>query len=190
MSTSDYRPVEETEGRPVEAPERPQEARTRSVRRPARGPGRTARKPPPKSRTAKAPTTNPEEAIRGLLQIPATAVVMVGQRAGSVALVADGATVLVHGPAFASALAEVAENDPRVMAILEKLVSFGPYAALTTAVVIMGAQFARNHEAGPAPILEGFGAVPPHQIIEAASLDVPVEAPSPNGQANVPPPAN
>ena len=106
---------------------------------------------------------------------------MVGQRAGSVALVADGATLLVHGPVFAAALAEVAENDPRVMALLEKLVALGPLSALTMALIVMGAQFARNHNEEAAPVLEGLGAVPPETIIAQASLEIPVTV-SPNGQ--------
>jgi hypothetical protein len=119
--------------------------------------------------------------VKGLLQIPATAVIMVGQRIESVSLVADGATILVHGPAFAQAIEEIAKHDPRVAAMLEKLVTFGPYGMFVTVCVIMGAQFARNHEAGPASILEGFGAVSPEQIITQASLDVPISV-SPNGQ--------
>lgn len=185
--TDDYAavpPEDELHERPVEAPERPQEPRTRSPRRPARGRGPTTRTGPSRARTRKAPapapTAGPEEAIRGLLQIPATAFIMVGQRAESVPLVADGATILVHGPTLAQALAEIAKVDPRFAALLEKLVTFGPYGMAVTALTIMTAQFMRNHESAPAPILEGFGAVAPEQIIAAASIEIPVEV-SPNG---------
>jgi hypothetical protein len=106
---------------------------------------------------------------------------MVGQRVESVPLVADGATILVHGPAFAEAVQEIAKHDPRVAALLEKLVTFGPYGMFVTVCVIAGAQFARNHDEKDAAILEGFGAVPPNEIIAQANLDVPVRV-SPNGQ--------
>lgn len=172
---------------PPEARERPSEPRTRSVRRPAAGSRRDAPRKPSTRRRKPTPTAAPEvspaDAIRGLMQMPAAALIITGQRTESVALVADGATVLVHGPALAQAIEEIAKNDPRVMAMLEKLLAFGPYGLLVTVLFTMSAQFMRNHEQGPEAILEGFGAVPPDQIISAASLDVPVQV-SPNGQAS------
>jgi hypothetical protein len=106
---------------------------------------------------------------------------MVGQRTGSVPLVADGATIVVHGGTLAEAIGEWAEHDPRIMAGIEKLVMFGPASAVVMALVIMGAQFTRNHREDMAPILEGFGAISPEQIIAAAELPIPVK-PSDNGQ--------
>jgi hypothetical protein len=170
----------------------PPEPRTRSVRRPGRPKGSTSRKPASTRRRtpSKPPTPSASETVRGIFQIPATGFVMVGQRAGSVPLVADGATILVHGATLADAIGEWAEHDPRVMAGIEKLVMFGPASAVVMALVIMGAQFTRNHREDMAPILEGFGAVPPEQIIAAAQLPIPV-APSENGQRqNVTPPEN
>ena len=114
---------------------------------------------------------------------------MVGQRVGSVPLIADGATVLVHGPAFADAIEEWAKVDPRVAVILEKLVMFGPATAVAMALVIMGAQFARNHNEEASAILAGFGAVPAHEIIATAGLQVPVDV-SPNGSRDGSPPEN
>jgi hypothetical protein len=115
------------------------------------------------------------------MQLPAAGLIIAGQRAQSVALTADGATILVHGPGVAKAIAEIAENDPRVMALLEKVLAFGPYGVLLAALFPMVAQFGANH-GGPLPLLEGFGAVAPEQIISAASLEVPVGV-SGNGQA-------
>jgi hypothetical protein len=198
VSTEDYRIVDDSEGpatRTEPAPEPPSRTTTRSTRRPARGGATKGPRTASKARSRKAPSppeTRPADAVRGLLQIPATAVVIVGQRVGSVPLVADGATILVHGPAFAEAVEEIANHDPRVMAMLEKLVAFGPYGMFVTVCVMMGAQFRRNHDETNAAILEGFGAVPPEKIIAQASLDVPASAPSPNGQrdsADVAPPA-
>lgn len=181
--TEGFMPVEDEVTPP--APERTQ---TRSVRRPARGREKSPRTAP-KSRTRKpaAPSVpGPAETVRGLLQIPATAVVMIGQRTGSIPLVADGATVLVHGPAFADAMEEWAKVDPRVAVVLEKLVTFGPASAVVTALVIMGAQFYRNHNEESAPLTGGLGAIPATEIITTAGLDIPVMV-SNNGQgtANV-----
>jgi hypothetical protein len=107
----------------------------------------------------------------------------VGQKVQSVPLVADGATIIVHGGPFAEALAKIAENDPRMMALLEKLLAFGPYGEALALAIPFAAQFIRNHNEPAAPILEGFGAVPPEQIITAASLDIPVDV-SRNGQVS------
>ena len=185
----DFRPVDDPEApAPMPPPERLQEPRRRSVRRPAAGgakrPSERPRKRPSKPPPASVP--GPAETVKGLLQIPGTAAVMVGQRTGSIPLVADGATILVHGPAFANAIEEWAKVDPRVAAMLEKLVAFGPASAVVMALVIMGAQFARNHNEEAGAVLGGFGAVPAPEIITAAGLDVPVPV-SNNGQPNVAP---
>lgn len=170
-------PEDELPETPPEAPERPSPPPKRSTRRPATGTRakarRTAQKKPPPS-----PEPTPAEAIRGILQIPAAGLIITGQRVESVALVADGATILVHGPPVAEAIQTIAENDPRVMALLEKVLAFGPYGLLLAALMPMTAQFIRNHNEPAAPILEGFGAVPPDRIIVAASLEIP----SGNGQ--------
>lgn len=184
MSAEEFTPTDELLDETPEATEAPPPPRTRSVRRPAAGKGKRpserAKKRPSRSAAA---TPGPAETVKGLLQIPATAVVMVGQRTGSIPLVADGATVIVHGQTLASAIEEWAKVDPRVAVILDRLVAFGPASAVVMAMVIMGAQFARNHNEEAAPILAGFGAVSAPEIIAAAGLDVPVEV-NPNGQVS------
>lgn len=165
--------------------EAPREPRKRSTRRP----GQSTRKPAAGSRTRSKPRTPPargpstQEAIQGLLQMPAAGLIIAGQRAGSVALVADGATVLVHGPGLAAAIAELAENDPRVMALLERVLTFGPYGGLLAALFPMVAQLARNHGAPP-EIAGALGAVAPEEIIAAGGLNVEIQTPAPsdNGQ--------
>jgi hypothetical protein len=188
--TEDFRPVDTTEELPVTAPEPLSKERTRSVRRPAAGSGRDRPRAKPRPRPkpkSPAPTTDTTaaDAIRGILQLPAAGLIITGQRLESVPLVADGATILVHGPHVATAIAEIAENDPRMMALLEKLLAFGPYGVLLAALYPMIAQFMRNHREDFGPLLEGFGAVQAERIIEAASLEVPTAVtPSPNGQGN------
>jgi hypothetical protein len=160
---------------PVEAPREPSEPRVTRVRRP----GRSAPRGRPRGSKNK-PKPEPEEqqleqAIRGILQLPAAGFIIAGQRVHSTPLVADGATILVHGPGVAKAIVEIAENDPRVMALLEKVLAFGPYGVLLAALIPAVAQGIRNHNEPAAPLLEGFGAVAPERIISAASLDVPVD---------------
>lgn len=172
-------------GEPIAEPP-PRVTRTTTRRPGARRQQRAGERP---SRARKRPSpAQPEpsqatEAIRGLLQLPAAGFILVGQRVQSVPLVADGATILVHGGPFAEALAKIAENDPRMMALLEKLLAFGPYGEALALAIPFAAQFIRNHNEPAAPILEGFGAVPPEEIITAASLQIPTDV-SPDGQVN------
>lgn len=189
--TESWKPVEELDPEaPAPDPERlvtepPREPRKRSTRRP----GQSTRKPAtaPRKRS-KAPAAaprgpSPQEALQGLLQMPAAGLIIAGQRAGSVALVADGATILVHGPGLAAAIAELAENDPRVMALLERVLTFGPYGGLLAALFPMVAQLARNHGA-PQEIAGALGAVSPEEIISAGGLNLEIQTPAPstNGQ--------
>lgn len=172
-------PIDESLEPPPEAP-RP---RTRSVRTPGRKRQSTGRKPATRTRKPSPAKSEPsaEEALRGLLQLPAAGFILIGQQAQSIPLVADGATILVHGGPFAAALATICENDPRLMALLEKVIAFGPYGEALALGLPLAAQFVRNHNEAAAPILSGFGAVSAEEIILRAELTIP-EPISPNGQ--------
>jgi hypothetical protein len=167
-----------------EPPEPRPEPRKRSIRRPAKGRQATGgrRAPTARKRASKpvAREATPEDAIRGLLQLPAAGFVLIGQRLNSTPLMADGATIIVHGGSLAEAIAKICEHDPRAMALLEKVITFGPYGEALAIAIPFAAQFVRNHNEASAPILEGFGAIPPEDIIAAAQLSLP--EPSPNGQ--------
>jgi hypothetical protein len=175
----------DTPNDPLETPPEAPSVRSRSVRRPAAGKAGTRPRGRPRgSRTAPKTQTdeaNVEQAIRGILQIPAAGFVLAGERFQSVPLTADGATILVHGPALAKGAADLAEIDPRFAAAIEKVVAFGPYGLVILPVMTMGAQFAVNH-GGPQPVLGGFGAVEPTEIIAAAGLKMPDV--SPDGQVS------
>lgn len=178
-------PGDELPDMPVEAPEPPPRVRTTSTRRPAKGRESQGRKTAPKRKAPPPPEPpSPADAIRGILQLPAAALIITGQRLESVPIVADGATILVHGPQVAEAIEELARNDPRVMALLEKVLAFGPYGALLAALFPFVAQLVRNHNEEAAPILGGFGAVSAPAIINAASLEIPTAQVSPNGQGS------
>jgi hypothetical protein len=158
----------------------------RSTRRPGQSTRSRAKAPRSRSKASPAapPTPSTQEALQGLLQLPAGGLIIAGKRANSIPLIADGATILVHGPALAAAIAEIAENDPRVMALLEKVITFGPYGGLATAMILMAGQFARNHGA-PEELTTMTGAVTPEQIISAGGIDLTVietPPPSDNGQ--------
>jgi hypothetical protein len=57
------------------------------------------------------------------------------------------------------------------------------------ALVVMGAQLYRNHNEEAGAIMAGFGAVPAHEIIATAGLQIPVDI-SGNGSRDGSPPEN
>ncbi|HWW95507.1 MAG TPA: hypothetical protein VN375_19210 [Vicinamibacteria bacterium] len=77
---------------------------------------------------------------------------------------ADAAAVGFHTPPIAEALNDLAQEDPRFAAMLDKLMKVGPYSALLAAVAPLMLQILCNHGKMPAGIL---GTVPPEHLIEA-----------------------
>lgn len=84
-------------------------------------------------------------AVAGLFQIGAFVTGMAAQKKQSVALAADAATLVVYGSKVGEGAAKVAESDPRIAALLERIATVGPYAALLTPLVSMAAQMVSNH---------------------------------------------
>jgi hypothetical protein len=60
-------------------------------------------------------------------------------------LVADAATIAAGAPAVAQALDEMAASEPGVAAVLDWVLTAGPYGALVGAVTPMVAQLCVNH---------------------------------------------
>lgn len=131
---------------------------------------RTASPPPPtppprpspasgrKSQTAKAEKwSGYRDSVGGFLQIA-------GFGLGMAKMHADAAAVAVHGENIANAAADLALEDERVAAILDKLSEIGPYGALLTAVAPLAVQIAVNHGAIPAGVM---GTVEPKELVDA-----------------------
>jgi hypothetical protein len=66
---------------------------------------------------------------------------------------ADAAAVILHTPPIAEAVNDLAAEDPRVAAILDKLLKVGPYGALLSAIAPLIVQIMVNHGKVPAGIL-------------------------------------
>jgi hypothetical protein len=89
--------------------------------------------------------------VAGLLQIPAFVLASAGRL--NPALEFDGIAVATHTPAIAEAVHAMALEEPRVAAVLDKILSVGPYGALLGALVPLVAQIAVNHKKLPAGTL-------------------------------------
>lgn len=80
----------------------------------------------------------------------------IGQLAGGALFFvapADAAAVMLHTPPIAAALNHLAQQDPRVAAMLDKLLAVGPYGALLAAVMPLVLQILTNHGKIPAGVL-------------------------------------
>jgi hypothetical protein len=130
----------------------------------------------PKRTPAKAPEVDYAEAVKGLFSIPAAVLIVVGQRAHSLPLLADSVTLQVHGEHVANAAAELAETDPRWAAAIEKIATFGPYGAFFGAALPMVAQLATNHGA-PVTLTQMFGAQEPEKFLADNGIVVQTESP-------------
>jgi hypothetical protein len=75
---------------------------------------------------------------------------------------ADAVTVANNGDELAGACVQLARNDPKFAAALDRVCAAGPYAALITIAVGVGSQVARNHK----PALKLPGTVPPGDLLE------------------------
>jgi hypothetical protein len=125
-------------------------------RRPKGGIPRTAKIQPARPRKTAAPRTTTKKpagpdyagAVMGLLQLPAAGLALAGAK--NPQFLADALTLELHGPPVAQALAEVAQEQPAVAAVLDRLMHVGPYGALIAAVSPLIFQVAANHGLFPA----------------------------------------
>lgn len=148
--------------------------RQRPGRKPADGsaPRQSAPKPARKSTGARTrPSAAPDyrPGIAGVLQVPTAALAMAGRF--KPALAYDAAAIAVHTPTIADALNTLAQEEPRVAAVLDKVLAIGPYGAMVGVVITLGAQIAVNHKRLPIEAGQAFGAVEPDTLM--ASLAPP-----------------
>lgn len=130
-----------------------------------RGPGR-----PPKADTAakkETPVVSRADrvtAVKGLVQLTSTGLVIASNRVKNpVPYQADAVVLSSNADPLADAIADAADQDARIAALIDKVASAGPYAALVTVTIGIGLQVARNHGA-PIP-----GTHAPEDIVKAAT---------------------
>ena len=124
-------------------------------------PGAVPRRTSSRARTGPRAASRENVAARysdGCLRLLRTLVaplMVVGQRNPAVA--ADAATLAQTGPALAEAVGQLAAEEARVAAALDRLMSVGPYGEVGTVLLTIAAQLAYNHGALPPAMGAGMG---------------------------------
>lgn len=141
--------------------------KARPGRKPADGsaPRQTAPKPGRKATTPRARVAAPDyrAGIAGVLQVPTAALAMAGRFKPVLAY--DAAAIAIHTPSIAEALNTLAQEEPRVAAVLDRVLAIGPYGAIVGVAVALTAQIAVNHKRLPAEAGAAFGAVEPDTLM-------------------------
>ncbi len=88
------------------------------------------------------------QGVKGLAQVGAGVVLMVGKATGNDAFKADAVTIASSADEIADACVQTAKADARFAAALDKVCAAGPYAALIGVMVGVGSQIVRNHRPG------------------------------------------
>lgn len=146
------------------------------------GTGRTTRRadaPPRRAASAstpKRPAVDYRPGVKGLLQIgamiPAAISRVVRNPKTKAACAADVVAVHMHAANIAEAAHQTALNEPRWAAVLDKLLTIGPYGLMIAAVFEFGAQVAANHEVAPVGFM---GARSRDELLQAAGAGGPAE---------------
>lgn len=105
------------------------------------------------------------ETIGGLVQIVAGPLAMLGQRRQRMAYIADAATLTHYADHLADAVEATADVDERFAAVMDKLRTVGPYAALLSVATSIAVQVAHNHDVIPAEVAQSLGAQPPEALV-------------------------
>ena len=155
----------------TDKPKRTVKSRSPSTRARVSAPSRSTAKPRPQA-------TDYREAVSGVLQLPCAFLLVSGQALKKPALIADAATWTQAIPEIAVETNSLAQNDPRVAAILDRILTVGPYGKLITACMKPVAQTVVNHRPQMLGALQPFGAVDPNELLNSF---LPEEAPSDNG---------
>jgi hypothetical protein len=125
------------------------------------------RNPKPGATTAKPKAqryqTDYRKGLNGMLQLASFPLVMLGTQKPE--FLADAAAIGEHGPGVVDAVNDLAQDDPRLAAVLDKILGMGPYGALIAATLPLVAQLLANHKILPLPVLQGMGAKDPDALI-------------------------
>jgi hypothetical protein len=175
VEASNASPAGEHQADPKEPPAPPQRDPEAPYGRradgsPKAGPGGRPPRPRPRVAESAPPVVTAQQrkdwkdGLLGYNQMAAAVLLVVSKRTAKEAYLADAAALAVHGPALAEASVDLAAKDPRLAAVLDKVCKAGPYGALVTASVGLGAQLAVNHGRMTAG---SFGTADPADLINS-----------------------
>jgi hypothetical protein len=147
---------------PPPKPEQPETDKTDKKPRGRRGKDNRPRTAPA-APDAGAPLSDAQRAdgVKALTQIAAAVPLMLAKATGHDSWRADAVTIIAGADQLADACAQAAKADARFAAALDRVCSAGPYAALITVTIGIGAQIARNHR----PSLALLGTVDPGELL-------------------------
>lgn len=120
---------------------------------------------PKKASASKSKAPDYTDGILGLFQIPAMGLGLAGAK--NPVFAADAAAITAYAPGIAQALNQVAAEQPAVAAVLDRVLSVGPYGAVLAAALPLGLQLAANHGLIPA----GLGGTVPKEAILAHAAE-------------------
>lgn len=142
--------------------------RLHGAQKPRRGapaaPGTTGSRRLPKGATDYRPGLN------GMLQMVCMPLVLAGT--AKPPLLADAAAITEYGPPIVEAVNDLAQEDPRLAAVLDRVLGIGPYGALLAAVLPLAAQLLANHKALPLALLKNLGARDPDLLLAKIQHDM------------------
>lgn len=102
------------------------------------------------------------EGVQGVVQIAAAGTLMLHQRTGKDSWKADTLTLTTYAEPLGQAVADTCESNSSFAALVDKVTSAGPYAALVSVGIGLGAQLMANHGMG---IGRALGAADPADVI-------------------------
>lgn len=102
--------------------------------------------------------------VLGLFQIATLPLAVAGTK--NPVILADAAAVTIHAEPISEAVDHIAQEQPQVAAVLERLTKAGPYAVLISALTPLVMQLAVNHKALPLEVGSRVGAHDPEQLVD------------------------
>lgn len=152
---------------PSAPPKRPQTEQPSSPPKRGRPPkAERSRVAAPKQDPAKSAQTDEQrsDGVKGLVQLGAGLCLLMDSRTSEsdISWRADAVTLATSAEAIASAVIETAKHNSSFAAAVDKVTSAGPYAALVSVTLGLGAQIARNHGVR---LGEALGAKAPEDVL-------------------------
>lgn len=122
----------------------------------APGPPAPPRRPSTGGRPPSRSSIDYRAGLLGIAQLFATPLGLAGAKKPVLAL--DAAAITMHAPPIAGAINETAKHDQRLAALLDKILTLGPYGLVIGAAIPFVAQICSNHGWIPEQMAKGMGA--------------------------------
>jgi hypothetical protein len=141
--------------------------------------GAAARPAAPRAKKTAAKKGQPDyrPAIGGALQMIGLPLAALGARDDR--FLADAVALGEHAEPIVEAVNDLAQDNPAIARVLDKLAQVGPYGMLIGALSPLFVQIAANHEALPGPLAASLGAVEPSILVAKVKAEAAQYGPPP-----------